>query len=187
MSFPGEKHQLFLIPNGTIHASGTDNLVLEISATPYLFTFKMYDWLRLDLNGRPRTLNIQRAFDNLHLDYRGERVSRELISRPYVLGGGQDWQLFHLPTHRSHFYDVHRLEFATSVTVHTAGSPHLLMLVEGSSIIIETIGGKRGRFNFAETFIVPAMAETYHLINEGDTPVRVIKAFLKPDWIEPEE
>lgn len=187
MSFPSEKHQLFLIPNGTIHASGIDNLVLEISATPYLFTFKMYDWLRLDLNGRPRTLNIQRALDNLRLDYRGERVNHELISRSYLLDGGQDWQLLHLPTHRSHFYDVHRLEFATSVTVHTAGSPHLLMLVEGSSIILETAGGKRGRFNFAETFIVPAAAETYQLINEGQTPVRVVKAFLKPDWIEPGE
>jgi mannose-6-phosphate isomerase class I len=186
-ALPSEKHRLFLIPNGTIHCSGTDNLVLEISATPYIFTFKMYDWLRLDLQGKPRPLNIQRAFDNLYFERRGETVERELLARPAVLEAGEDWQIQHLPTHRSHFYDVHRLEFETSVSVRTGGSPHLLMLVEGTSILLETCSGKSQRFNFAETFLVPAAANQYRLVNEGPASAKVVKAFLKPDWEEPGE
>ena len=186
-ALPSEKHLLFLIPNGTIHCSGTDNLVLEISATPYIFTFKMYDWLRLDLQGKPRPLNIQRAFENLYFERRGETVEHELLARPALLEAGEDWQIQHLPTHRSHFYDVHRIEFETSVGVRTGGSPHLLMLVEGTSILLETRGGKSQRFNFAETFLVPAAANQYRLVNEGSASAKVVKAFLKPDWEEPGE
>ncbi len=186
-AMPSEKHRLFLIPNGTIHGSGADNLVLEISATPYIFTFKMYDWLRLDLQGRPRPLNIQRAFDNLYFERRGEVVERELVAKPILLEAGKDWQVEHLPTHLSHFYDIHRLQFGTSIHVRTEGSPHVLMLVEGTSLILETGNGKRQRFNYAETFLVPAAADRYTLINEGTTPAKVVKAYLKPDWEEPAE
>jgi hypothetical protein len=161
--------------------------VLEISATPYIFTFKMYDWLRLDLYGKPRPLNIRRAFYNLYFERRGQAVEKELIAKPTLLEAGNDWQVFHLPTHPSHFYDVHRIEFSTSVNVRTGGSPHLLMLVEGTSIRLETRSGKRQHFNYAETFMVPAAAESYTLINEGTTPVKVVKAYLKPDWTEPGE
>jgi mannose-6-phosphate isomerase class I len=175
------KHGLYLIPRGTIHCSGRNNLVLEISATPYIFTFKMYDWMRLDLDGQPRSLNIDRAMENLYFDRQGDRIRREFIAQPRVLSRGNGWELVHLPTHAEHFYDVHRYDFNTTMQGRTAGSPHVLNVVEGSSVVLETPGAPPQRFAFAETFVVPAATETYQLHSDTGAPVKVVKAFLKPE------
>jgi mannose-6-phosphate isomerase class I len=179
---PAKKHDLFLIPNGAVHCSGINNLVLEISATPYIFTFKMYDWLRLDLDGKPRPLNLERAFANLRFDYKGERVKQELIARPVTIEQNDDWSLIHLPTHSDHFYDVHRLEIEPGKTaaLQTGASCHILSLVEGQTLLLQTEHGLEKQFNYAETFVIPAAAESYRLTNNTAQPIKVIKAFIKP-------
>ncbi|WP_295767126.1 class I mannose-6-phosphate isomerase [uncultured Mucilaginibacter sp.] len=174
-----QKHDLFLIPNGTVHSAGAGNLVLEISATPYIFTFKMYDWLRLDLEGNPRPININHAFNNLDFTRKGQRVQEELISKPAVLSQTDDVRVIHLPTHSQHFYDVHRLEFANEAYVELNGGCHVLMVVEGESVTVKTPGSADQTFAYAETFVVPAAAGSYTLTNSGSTPLKVIKAFLK--------
>jgi mannose-6-phosphate isomerase class I len=182
---PAHKHDLFLIPSGTIHCSGVNNLVLEISATPYIFTFKMYDWQRLDLEGRPRPLNIPRAFDNLAFERRGSKVRRDLVSQPQVLNEKPGERLVRLPTHPEHFYAVERAEFQDTMEVLTNGSCHIMNVVDGQSAIVETADGRRERFHYAETFVVSAAAERYRLINDSGRPVKVIRAYLKPEaqWV----
>ncbi len=176
---PSRKHELYLIPHGTVHSSGVDNLVLEISATPYIFTFKMYDWLRLDLDGRPRPLNIDRAFENLNIERKGSVVQETLLSKPRIVQEGSDWSWIHLPTHPDHFYDIHRYEFEHTVTIHTHGQCHVLMLVAGTAITLETTGGESAIFHFAETFAVPAATAIYQLTNRGQEKAKVVIAFVK--------
>lgn len=177
--FPAEKHDLYLIPHGTVHCSGINNMVLEISATPYLFTFKMYDWQRLDLNGKPRPLNIEHAFNNLNFESQGKTVMETLKSKPVEVSSGPDWKKIHLPTHPLHFYDIYRYEFEDSVDIETMGQCHVLMLVEGVSLVLSVNDGSSGTFNYAETFVVPAAARNYKLTNNGGGIAKVVVCFVK--------
>lgn len=178
-SFPSRKHELFLIPGGTVHSSGANNMVLEISATPYIFTFKMYDWLSLGLDGKPRPINIEHAFNNLRFERKGAKVREELISKQQVIEKGTDWELVKLPTHQDHFYEIERVEFDTELLIATEEKCHILMLVEGTAVSAEVKDGDAYRFNYAETFIVPAATGSYKLINHGKLRAKVIKVFLK--------
>jgi mannose-6-phosphate isomerase class I len=176
---PSHKHDFFLIPYGTIHGSGINNLVLEISSTPYIFTFKMYDWLRPDLDGRLRPLNIERAIDNLYFERKGISVIEELISNPVLTDEGVDWKLFRLPTHVTHLYDVMRYHFNNKIDIQTRNKFHVLSLVDGSSISVEIPGTKNRIFNFAETFIIPASVTSYHVTNLSPKSAMLIIAYVK--------
>ena len=177
---PAKKHDLFLIPYGTIHCSGINNMVLEISATPYIFTFKMYDWQRMDLDGNPRPLNIDRAFENLNFSRKGKVVQDTLISKPTVELSGEGWKKIHLPTHPDHFYDIFRYEFDNEVYIDTNSQCHILMLVEGEAIELQVNGSKQN-FYYAETFAVSAASNSYKLINIGKEKAKVIVSFVKDE------
>ena len=84
--WPAKKHDHFLIPAGTVHCSGANAMVLEISATPYIFTFKMWDWARLGLDGKPRPVHLGHGVANIQWDRTTAWVREEPCERRRTAG-----------------------------------------------------------------------------------------------------
>ena len=131
------------------------------------------------IDGMPRPINIEHAFHNLDFSRKGPTVQQDLVSKPQLLQSDPDHQVELLPTHPEHLYSIHRITIQTSVRISTAGRCHLLMLVEGKQLTLKTSQGKTYILHYAETFVLPAAAEEYQLINENTTPIQIIKAFVK--------
>ncbi len=174
---PAVQHQLYLIPAGTAHASGADNLVLEISATPYLYTLRFYDWLRRDLEGELRPVHLAHAFSNLDPLRSGESVRRELIPEPRTVRRGRDWVELELGRLPDLFFAVHRLDFEDAVDEDTAGRFHVLNLVAGEHVELESERGVHD-LAFAETIVVPAAVGPYRLRRVRGGACKVVKAFV---------
>jgi mannose-6-phosphate isomerase class I len=168
------QHQLYLIPAGTPHASGAGNVVLEISATPYLYTLRFYDWLRADQEGALRPVHLEHALANLDETRRGAAITRELIQKPRLVRAGDGWTELALGTLPELFFAVHRLDFDGQVPEDTAGRFHVLNLVEGGEVTLETAAGDSHPLAYAETIVVPAAVGAYRLLGRG----KAIKAFV---------
>ncbi len=177
--FPSQPHDLFLIPSGTVHCSGADNLVLEISATPYIYTFKIYDYLRTDLHGKLRHVHLDHAFANIDPSRRTDWVRSHLIPTPVAVREGPTWGEYRIGDIPQLFFAVHRLEFSDAIEDATNGKFVVLNLVEGERCEIVTNGTPPIELRFAESVIIPAAVGSYTLRNTGAMPCKAVKAFVK--------
>jgi mannose-6-phosphate isomerase class I len=175
---PAKQHRLYLIPAGTPHASGAGNVVLEISATPYLYTLRFYDWLRRDLDGALRPVHLRHAFSNLDPRRRGESV-RDLMPEPTVVRSGSGWKELALGRSPELFFAVHRLDFDDEIADHTGGRFHALNLAAGNKIEVETAAGAVHPLSYAETIVIPAAVGEYRLRQVRGGPCKVVKAFVR--------
>ena len=180
-SHPATLHQLFAVPGGTPHGSGVGNVVLEVSATPYLYSLRFYDWLRRDANGVLRPVHVEHAFANLQRDHVGPAVVDDLIRPARPLREGDGWREEDLTSLPEVFFEVRRLTLDPGVTApdDTAGRFHILNVVEGPGVVVETERGDVHEVAYAETIVIPAAVGPYRLRSEADVPVLVVKAQVR--------
>ena len=184
-AWPARKHDHFLIPAGTIHCSGRNSMVLEISATPYIFTFKLWDWGRLGMDGRPRPIHLDHGLANIQWNRTTDWVREQLISKPETVAMGEGWREERTGLHPLEFIETRRHWFTGPVHHDTLGNLNVLNLVEGDAAIVESPGGCFAPFkvHYAETFVVPAAVGPYTIRpkSTASRPLATLKAYVRGD------
>jgi len=180
-TFPAEPHRLFVIPAGTPHGSGEGNVVLEVSATPYLYSLRFYDWLRRDEEGTQRPVHLRHAFDNLNTARTGRAVADQLVQDPRTLRCGNGWYEELLGSLPEMFFEVRRIVIDSNVAApdDTHGRFHVLNVVDGDGVLIETESGHHHTLAYAETLVVPAAVGHYTIRRAGDRKAQLVKALVR--------
>lgn len=182
--FSAKKHDHFLIPAGTIHCSAKNTVVLEISATPNLFTFKLWDWNRLGLDGKPRPINIDRGKEVIQWHRDKEYTKEHLVNVVSKISEGDGWVEEQTGLHPTQFIETRRHSFTKKVFHQTNGSVNVLHLAEGETIIVESTDLSFEPFvvHYAETFIIPARINEYTVRPYGKSEEKeciTIKAYVR--------
>lgn len=181
---PTKKHDHFLIPGGTVHCSGANSMVLEISSTPNLFTFKLWDWQRLGLDGKPRPINVERGEKVIDWGRDTAFVDQNLRNQVHTVATGDGWIEERTGLHENEFIETRRHWFKKPVTHQTNHSVNVLNLIEGDEAIVESPTHAFEPFivHYAETFIIPACVGEYTITpvdsTEGKT-CATIKAYVR--------
>jgi mannose-6-phosphate isomerase class I len=183
---PARKHDHFLIPAGTVHCSGKNSMVLEISATPYIFTFKLWDWGRVGLDGRFRPIHLQHGAENIQWQRTTSWVMRNLVNQVDPLREGEGWRAERTGLHALEFIETVRHWFSVPVHHDTDGTVHVLNLVEGEEALVYSPTEAFAPFvvHYAETFIVPAAVGEYSIRPHGPSVGKqcaTMQAFVRPD------
>lgn len=179
-----KKHDHFLIPAGTIHCSGKNTVVLEISATPYIFTFKLWDWGRLGSDGLPRPIHIEHGEKVINYNANTKWVYENLVNHIKPIYEDENYKEESTGLSNRHSIETRRHIFENEVIHNTYGSVNMLNLVEGEEITVESINGEFEPFvvHYAETFIIPACIEQYKIKTSGASKgkkVATIKAYIR--------
>lgn len=182
--FPAKKHDHFLIPAGTIHCSGKNAMVLEISATPYIFTFKLWDWGRLGLDGLPRPIHLEHGKEVIQWDRTTEWVKENLVNPIELMNDTEGFIEEKTGLHELEFIETRRHWSKDKVTHNTNGSVNVINLVEGNEAIVESPNNSFEPFvvHYAETFIIPASIDEFTIRPYNTSlgkEIATLKAFVR--------
>ena len=180
--FPMKKHDHVYIPSGTVHASGTNTVVLEINCFG-IETFKLWDWGRVDYDGKPRPINIEHGRHCINMDFNTEVAADELISKRQEVDRGYGWRKEFSGTSPYAPYSVYRYWFKNALYFETQGVVKAHVLVEGREAVVESLNGQFEPFviHYAECVFIPASVGQYIIRPHGESvgqECAVVEAYM---------
>ena len=174
-----------LLPAGTIHSSGRNQVILEIgSLTVGSYTYKMYDYLRLDFDGKQRPIHTKLGEQNVATERRTSWIRSNVAVPPRLVRETPDGQEYIVGEHELLYFSLRRLEFDRRMEDDTAGRFHVLTLVDGERVRVRSLDHPEKCYeaDFMDLVVVPASVGRYVIENLGAGPVRVHKTLLRDGY-----
>lgn len=158
---PGD---LFFIPAGTVHALGAGIEVVEVQQTSDI-TYRIYDWDRVDAEGKSRELHTALAVDAINFE-----ADADLLYKPYNLQPGCEVKAIDSPYFTMSLMDIkggyeEDLSELDSFVVYIALSGNMTLRSEAGE---ESL-------NEGELVLVPAEMSELEIEGEG----RLMKIYVK--------
>lgn len=179
-----------MIPAGTIHASGQNQVILEIgSLTVGSYTYKMYDYLRRDLDGNPRPIHSYFGEFNLNRGMTEDYVKANLVNgrRRVLREGGEGeqwWREIVVGECDQLYFSLKNLLFGDRMEDDTRGDFMVLTLVDGEQVTVRSKAHPERKYDmsYLDIVVVPADMSEIELIN-GKPGTRIVmhKTVLKRD------
>ena len=179
-TWPVKKHDHLLIPAGTVHCSGKNTMVLEISATPYIFTFKLWDWGRVGLDGLPRPVHIAHGEQNIQWDRTTGWVKENLINPWKTLEEEEGRTVVRTGLHEREFIETRVYTLTKPCELECEGSVSTCNVVGGKGAVIESTDGSFAPYevHYAETFIIPASVKKF-VMRSLDGETKILRATIR--------
>ncbi len=180
-----------MLPAGTIHSSGRNQVILEIgSLTIGSYTYKMYDYLRLDFDGKQRPIHTRLGELNVNTERRASVIrdpegDNYIVQKPRLADKGEGWEEYILGESSQLYFSLRRLEFEQSCEQDTHGDRfHVLALVDGEKVRIRSVEHPERCYEaeFLDIVCVPADMGRYVIENMGKEPIRVHKTMLRDGY-----
>ena len=180
-----------MLPAGTIHSSGRNQVILEIgSLTIGSYTYKMYDYLRLDFDGKQRPIHTRLGEENVAQHRRASVIHDPespdyIVQKPRVAVEGDGWKEIILGENEQLYFSLRRLDFEKTCRQDTCGERfHVLSLVDGDQVLVRSVAHPERCFkmDFLDIVCVPADMGEYEIVNLGKEPVMVHKTMLRDGY-----
>ncbi len=161
-NIPVKKHDHVFIPGGTVHCSGEGTVVLEIDLFCFA-TFKLWDWDRVDFDGRPRPINIDHGQHNIQENFQGQWVYDNLVSKQNEVDRGIGWREENSSTMSYEPMTINRYWFTKPICLKTDDTIIIHVLVEGEEAVIESLEDSFEPLviHYAEAAFIPANVGQY--------------------------
>ncbi len=158
---PVRKGDIFLIEAGTVHAIGAGILLAEIQESSNL-TYRLYDYNRIDKNGRKRELHFDKAVKVLNMEPIRHTEQRHRAVH-YYYGCSRELLC------RCRYFETERIRVRKGFSFSVLSSSFQVLLCTEGEGGLETDGSNRPlRFRKGACIFIPAGLGRCHVIGECD-------------------